>query len=167
MSKQTPLKIGTDLDDVIFAFMESYINRFGNPKTDSEITKNVYKLRKDKDFWTNLPVIRHCDFVPALYCTKRISSKRFTKDSLAKNGFPERPIYQRHYQRGPKSTLIKGRCDVFIDDSISNFKEINAAGIPCLLMDAPHNQGFETPYRIYTLTLAEIKQVYARRINTI
>lgn len=161
MNRYSTLKVGMDLDDVIFDFMGSYIKKFGNPKTDSEITKNVYKLRKDRDFWTNLPVIRHLDFIPALYCTKRISSKQFTKDALALNGFPERPLYQRYYQRGPKSTLIKGRCDVFIDDSISNFKEINAAGIPCLLMDAPHNQGFETPYRIYSLTLNEIKEKYS------
>lgn len=159
--KNKNLKIGLDLDDVIFDFMGSYLNRFGIPKEDYIITKNVYKLKKDKDFWLNLPVLRTIDFIPALYCTKRISNKTWTKDALALNGFPERPIYQRHYQRSPKSPLIKGRVDVFIDDSISNFTEINKSGIPCLLMDAPHNQGFETPYRIYTLTLAEIKKKYS------
>jgi 5'(3')-deoxyribonucleotidase len=158
MKKQ--LLIGLDLDDVLFDFFGEYLKIFGKPKTDSEITKNVFKLRNNKVFWENLPKIRNIDFIPALYCTKRISSKTWTKNCLAKNHFPNRPLYQRYYQLGKKSTLIKGRCDVFIDDSVSNFKEINSSGTLCLLMDAPHNQHFDTPLRIKELSLKEIKTKY-------
>lgn len=164
--KNKNIRIGLDLDDVIFDFVGSYLIKFGKPKEDYIITKNVYKLKKNKDFWINLPILRNIDFVPALYCTKRINNKNWTKDALALNGFPDRPLYQRYYQRGSKSTLIKGRVDVFIDDSISNFKEINASGIPCLLMDAPHNQGFETPHRIFNLKLSEIKEKYNEYIRS-
>ena len=48
------LKIGLDIDDVLAEFMQVYLNRFGTPKQDSEITKNVQNvLRKDRFFWEN------------------------------------------------------------------------------------------------------------------
>lgn len=154
------LKIGLDIDDTILVFWETYINKFGNPKTDSIITKNVYKLRKDKAFWENLPKLRDIDFEPELYCTKRINSKKYTRTSLESNGFPIRPIYQMYYQKGNKADLIKGKVDVFIDDSVFNFKTLNESGVPCLLIDAPHNHNCDTPYRIYDLKYETILKSY-------
>jgi len=156
------LRIGLDIDDVLAGFFDTYKRTFTKPKDmeDVNITRNVDKLKNNKHFWTTLPKINNIDFVPALYCTKRVNKKCWTKDWLAANHFPERPVYQMYFQRGNKATMIKGRVDVFIDDSISNFVKMNASGVPCLLMDAPHNQGFETPYRIYSLTLKEIKEKY-------
>ena len=133
------LKIGLDIDDTLLDFWTEYIKCFGNPKEDRVVTRNVYKLRKNRNFWENLPKLREIDFVPELYCTKRINSKVYTKRSLEKHGFPIRPIYQMYYQKGNKADLIKGRVDVFIDDSISNFEMLNKSGVRCLLIDAPHN----------------------------
>lgn len=157
------LRIGLDIDDVLAGFFEMYKKTFTRPRDliDANITKNVRSLKYNKEFWLSLPKLRDIDFVPAIYCTKRINPKRITKDWLALNHYPERPVYQMYYQQGNKATMIKGRVDVFIDDSVSNFEKINASGIPCLLMDAPHNAYFETPFRIYTLTLAEIKEKYS------
>ena len=135
------LKIGCDIDDVLAEWYDTYFNRFGKPKNDSEITKNVFNvLRHDKNFWENLPVLNTLSFIPELYCTKRVNSKTYTKNWLKKNGFPMRPIYQMYYQKGNKADLIKGKVDVFIDDSISNVIQMNKAGVPCLLYDRPHNQ---------------------------
>ncbi len=162
------LRVGLDLDDCVFDFMGEYLKLFGTPKSDSQITKNVHKLRKNKQFWENLPKIRSIDFEPTLYCTKRINSKTYTKNALIKNGFPIKPIYQRYYQKGPKSTMIKGRVDVFVDDSISNFKEMNANGVFCLLIDCEHNQNFKTDLRIHDLNYETILNKYnqhGRKIN--
>jgi len=161
------LLIGLDIDDVLAGFFDMYQERFTKPKdmVDYNITKNVRSLRMDREFWMSLPKLRDLDFIPALYCTKRINSKTITKDWLAANHFPERPIYQRYYQKAAKSPLIKGRVDVFIDDSIGNFLEMNLNGVPCLLMDAPHNRHFDTPFRIYSLTLNEIKDNYNKLIS--
>ena len=64
------LRIGLDIDDCLADFMGSYLERFGEPKRDYEITKNVQQvLIKDKQFWENLPVINTLDFVPELYCS--------------------------------------------------------------------------------------------------
>lgn len=160
------LRIGLDIDDTIATFWSHYINKFGNPKSDFEITKNVQrKLRHDKKFWTGLDVANTIDFVPELYCTKRVNPKSYTKQWLIENGFPNRPIYQMYLQTGNKATMIKGRVDVFIDDSISNFKKLNESGVPCLLIDAPQNQGFETSLRIYSLNYNEILTTYNNGFN--
>lgn len=157
------LKIGFDIDDTLAEFINTYFNRFGKPKNNSEITKNVFNvLRRDKNFWENLPVLNTLSFIPELYCTKRVNSKTYTKNWLKKNGFPMRPIYQMYYQKGNKADLIKGKVDVFIDDSISNVIQMNKAGVPCLLYDRPHNQNYDFVGRIYSLDYTEIEETYYR-----
>lgn len=154
------LRIGLDIDDVLVDFMGAYLKRFGKPKADHFITKNVYKMRKDKQFWENLPKLNDINFIPELYCTKRVCSKVFTKNSLMKCGFPKRNIFQMYYQHGNKADMIKGKVDLFIDDSVSNMTKMINSGIPCFLMDAPHNRYFNTVNRIYNLDYTTILNKY-------
>lgn len=161
------MRIGLDLDGTLDDFWNPYIKRFGQPKGDYEITKNVNRiLSKDRDFWLNLPVLRCIDFIPELYCTKRVNPKTWTRKWLEENGFPIRPIYQMYYQYGNKATMIKGRVDVFVDDSISNFIKLNLSGVPCLLIDQPDNQDWGPIGRIYTLNKEEIIDAYNLFIDT-
>lgn len=161
------MRIGLDLDGTVDDFMNPYLERFGNPKKDSEITKNVMQiLSKDRDFWLSLPVLRHIDFIPELYCTKRVNPKPWTRKWLIEHGFPNRPIYQMYYQQGNKATMIKGRVDVFVDDSISNFIMLNLSGVPCLLIDQPDNQKWGPIGRIYSLNKEEIIDAYNLLIDT-
>lgn len=161
------MRIGLDLDGTVDDFMNPYLERFGNPKKDSEITKNVTQiLSKDRDFWLSLPVLRYIDFIPELYCTKRVNPKQWTRKWLVEHGFPNRPIYQMYYQHGNKATMIKGRVDVFIDDSISNFIKLNLSGVPCLLIDQPDNQEWGPVGRIYSLNKEEIVDAYNLFIDT-
>ena len=155
------LRIGTDCDGCIDDFWNPYVERFGHPKNDFEITKNCQqKLSRDREFWINLPVLHRMNFTPELYCTKRTSSKNYLRHWLERNNFPKSPIYQVFYQYGSKAPLIKGRVDVFVDDSIANFLDINKAGIPCLLMDNPSNKHLGPMLRIHSLQLEEIEDVY-------
>lgn len=161
------MRIGLDLDGTVDDFMNPYLERFGSPKKDSEITKNVMQiLSKDRDFWLSLPVLRHIDFIPELYCTKRVNPKQWTRKWLIEHGFPNRPIYQMYYQHGNKATMIKGRVDVFVDDSISNFIKLNLSGVPCLLIDQPDNQEWGPIGRIYSLNKEEIVDAYNLFIDT-
>lgn len=161
------MRIGLDLDGTIDDFWNPYIKRFGYPKKDSEVTKNVMQiLSKDREFWLNLPILRTIDFIPELYCTKRVNPKTWTRKWLIKNGFPNRPIYQMYYQQGNKAAMIKGRVDIFIDDSISNFIKLNLSGVPCLLIDQPDNQEWGPIGRIYTLSKEEILDTYNLFIDT-
>ncbi len=171
------LKIGLDIDDTLLDFWGAYLKRFGKPKSDAEITYNVYqKLRTDKDFWVNLELINRPDFKPDLFCTKRVNPKSWTKESLIKNRlYPDSrngeieniPIYQLYYQLGQKSKLIKGRVDVFVDDSLKNFIEMNLNGVPCLLMDNEGNHSWGPIGRIYSLDYEEIEDTYYLFKNTI
>ena len=154
------LKIGLDIDDTLLDFFGQYLKRFGTPKSDPQITKNVVKLKKDKQFWESLPKLREIDFIPELYCTKRINPKSYTRNSLKANGFPIKPIYQMYYQHGNKSTMIKGKIDVFIDDSVSNFIKMNNSGVFCLLITTPNNQSFKTDLRINDLNYETILEKY-------
>ena len=80
------LRIGLDIDDTVCDFINPYLKRFGTPHKDSEITRNVNRiLIKDREFWLNLPVINRPDFMPALYCTKRVHSKAWSKKFLELN----------------------------------------------------------------------------------
>jgi len=156
------LKIGLDIDEVLADWWNPYIKRFGLPKTDSEITKNCQQvLRYDRKFWLSLPVIRRPEkFEPILYCTKRSCVKDYSKTWLDNNDFPHKPVYQQICQCASKAPMIKGRIDVFIDDSIKNWIDLNMSGIPCLLMDAPNNRNTGPILRIHSLDYDEIEEVF-------
>ncbi len=161
------LRISLDLDDTLADFLGPYYSRFGEPKNDYEITRNVFrKLRYDREFWTTLPVMDYINFVPEIYCTKRVNPKSYSKEWIRRNGFPIRPIYQMYYQHGNKADIIKGRCDVLIDDSISNVRMAINSGLPALLIDRPHNQG-DAMFRIYSLDIKEIEYAYNLELETL
>ena len=157
------LRIACDIDQVLADFESAY-NKYYNTdmskENDYHITKNVYKLRYNKEFWTNLEVIDRPNFIPYIYATKRINLKSYTREWLLKNGFPDRPIYQTIYQYGNKADIIKGRCDVLIDDSVSNVYKCIKSGVPALLIDRPHNQSIGPEFRIYNLDIDEITEGY-------
>lgn len=154
-------RIGLDLDDTICGFYGPYFKRFGIPEKDNEITRNVTRiLINDKDFWLGLPVINRPNFVPTLYCTKRVHPKAWSRKFLELNGLPIAPIYQVCCQTASKAPRIKGRVDVFVDDSISNFIDLNMNGIPCLLIDGSHNKSWGPVGRIFSLDRAEIEDCF-------
>ena len=157
------LRIALDIDDTIGGFIDAY-NRYYktdiSKEKDSKITRQVNKLRYNKSFWESLSKIEDIDFIPEMYCTKRVNPKDYTKNWLRENNFPVKPVYQVVYQKGNKARFIKGRCDVLIDDSVSNVLDCINAGLPALLIDRPHNRWFGPEYRIYSLSYTEIEEAY-------
>lgn len=154
------LKVALDIDDCIASFYQNYEERFGPNNPNHIITRDVYSLRNDKEFWEGLSVIDRPDFEPHIYCTKRINSKTYTKNWLKKNNFPNKPIYQMYHQNGNKADMIKGRCDVLIDDSYFNVKKCIESGLPALLITRSHNENIDTPYRVNSLKYKDIKSKY-------
>jgi hypothetical protein len=155
------LRIGLDCDDTCNYWWRCYIERFGMPASDSVITKHVQRvLIKDKDFWLGLPEKHKPNFDVALYCSKRVNPKPWTKQWLQEHSYPEAPVYQICSQRKNKADVIKGRVDVFVDDSVSNFIAMNLAGVPCLLMDSESNEDWGPIGRVYSLDKYEIEDAY-------
>lgn len=152
-----------DLDGCLCDFYGSYLDRFGKPTQDEEITKNVQTvLRTDKEFWLNLPVLNQLNFKPKQYTTARIIPKEWIREYLRKELFPEAPIYQIFGYGISKYTKVKmGGCHVHVDDSLSVFFDLNKKGIPCLLLDSECNRHWDEPVgRIYSLNEEEIKDAY-------
>lgn len=156
------LKISVDLDDTIFDWNKYYITQFGTPKTDRDITKNVMTvLKKNRDFWINQPLIQTPNFIPHCYCTARIISKKLIRKQIQLNNLPNAPVYQVFgFGLSKYAQLRRANVDVHIDDSISNFIDLNSKGIPCLLIDRPHNQEWGPIGRIYSLDKDEIIDIY-------
>lgn len=156
------IRIALDLDDTIFDFIGAYRNLFPRDKDLKEpsITKNVLSLRRDKKFWEGLPLLEMPNFEPCIYATKRINSKVYTRNCLHKHGLPIKPIYQIYTQRGNKANIIKGRCDVLVDDSAFNCYQALEVGFPAILITRPHNMHSDYPYRVSKLDIEEILEVY-------
>lgn len=156
------LKISCDIDGVLADFYGPYLKRFGIPKEDSEITKNVRNILKtDKDFWLNLPVINELNWTPRQYTTARVIRKQWIKEYLDKELFPKAPIYQIFgYSLSKYSKIRMTGCHLHIDDSLSVFLDLNKKGIPCLLLDSPFNQDWGPVGRIYSLDKDEIEDTY-------
>lgn len=155
------MRIGLDIDDVLLHWYSAYLERFGKPKNEYEITKHVFRdLRSDREFWLNLEPKHYPNFPVTLYCTKRVCNKNWSKRWIEEHDYPDAPIYQIFTQTKNKANVVKGLVDVFIDDSLSNFKAMNLSGVPCLLMDAEYNQEWGPIGRVYSLDINEIKEVY-------
>lgn len=152
------IRIALDIDDCLADFWGEYVKRFGQPKNDAEITRNVHNvLRHDKEFWLSLPkLVDELDFDVELYCTKRVHNKAWTRQWLKANGFPDRPIYQVYYQKDDKSRFIKGKVDLFIDDSFTNVMQCNNAGILTLMPTTEGNAKYNSAYRIPNISKASI-----------
>ena len=155
------LEIGLDIDEVLADWSGPFFKRF-KPKNDADITRICNRvINKDRNFWLNLPVIQYpIGFEPKLYCTKRSCLKTYSKEWLDNNGFPHKPVYQVFCQTDNKARYIKGRIDVFIDDSPRNVIQMNRSGVPTLLMDTPFNQDFGPVLRIYSLDYDEIEDAF-------
>lgn len=162
------LKISCDIDGVIADFYLPYVNKFGVPKKDSEITKNVRgSLATDKDFWLSLPIINRPNFKIRQYTTARTIPKVWIKTYLENTGMPKAPIYQLPSYCISKVPKIKmGGCNLHIDDSLKVFIDCNIKGIPCLLMDNPANQEWGPIGRIYSLDKEEVEDTYNLFVNT-
>lgn len=161
------LRIGLDIDNTIADFDSHYLRRFGKfPNHDWGITRNVNNiLIKEKAFWLTLPILRMPEFKPRLYCSSRINPKQWTKTYLQRNDFPEAPLYQVKGYGTSKYDALKGRVDVFIDDSIFNFEDLNIKGILCLLITTNSNSHYDTPLRIHDLNIDTITDKYYYAVN--
>ena len=57
------------------------------------------------------------------------------------------------------------KVDLFIDDSIGNFEDLNSKGLLCFLITSNSNKDYQTDLRINTLNIEEIMELYMKYYN--
>lgn len=162
------MRVYLDVDDVVLEWHKGYAKRFNCDvprrwRSSKKMTERLNILSKEKDFWLNLDVKNRPDFIPAGYVSARGIPKAWTVESLKINDIPGRSLIRQVGWGESKIDILKElKCDIFIDDKYATFKECHKNGIFCLLMDAPHNQHIQTPFRIYTLNIDNILYMWRK-----
>lgn len=152
-------KIALDIDDVVCDFKKGFNEKTGlelNPywNCNYDISNQLDKLKDDKDFWVNLPVLHRPNFEPFCYISSRSIPIEFTQEFIQKNGLPCAPVYHVPWNTSKIQTLKDLNIDILIDDKWENFVEANNNGIYCYLMNSSHNKHYDAKNRrIYDLNL--------------
>ena len=153
-------KIGLDVDEVLADWVTHWCDREGiaRPKNwhfTRKLSEKTKELQGDKDFWLSIPPKINPDklhFEPHCYITSRPIPNEWTEEWLDKNGFAAVPVYT--IQPGESKVEIAKRegVEIFVDDSMDNFIDLNNAGICCYLMDAAHNRRYDVGHkRLYNI----------------
>jgi hypothetical protein len=138
-------RLGCDIDGVFADFEQYFLKYFELPDhhpsdwKDSRFSDNMWKVTDD--FWRGCPPIESAKLLTypvTLYCTARNCPDNIIEEWLSKHGFQQAPIYNVGLS-GVKSKVLRGKCDVFVDDAYHNYLDITQSGIPCYLMTRPHN----------------------------
>lgn len=164
------LNIYLDVDDVVADWLPTFCKHYDCPIPTSWVNPDVTlerltELKKNKSFWINLPVRHYPNFRPNGYLSARSIPVRWTYEFMKINSISGRSnINHVPWNISKINKLKELKCDIFIDDKIETFKECHENGIFCLLMDAPHNQTINTPYRIYDLNIKSILNLWKKYI---
>ena len=150
-----PRRIGLDIDEVVANFTKAYAKKYNIelPNSwwfDPQIMDRLGDLAKNKDFWMNIEPLFHPDelnFEPICYITHRVIPTEWTVEWLQKNKFPNAPVITVDNRDDKVKKAKEQKLDVFVDDNIETFHEMNQNGIMCYLFDAKHNQRFRVGHR--------------------
>lgn len=152
------MRKGFDVDGVIAAFGEYFLEYLNIPDRtppsmwdDPRFLDNMHLVKYDQNFWLNIPPLINPKILEGhveLYCTARDIDAAVTSLWLLRNGFPNSTSVLSVGLGKSKVSYLKGRVDAFLDDSVKNFEELNAAGINCYLYTRSHNVDYKTEKRI-------------------
>jgi hypothetical protein len=151
-------KIGLDIDEVLCNWLGDWTKKYNmdtpvNWSFDPDMMKRFNEMKKENkldDFFLNLqPLIDPMDipFEPHCYITSRPVDSKITETWLAKHGFPARPVFTTSVGNSKVDIALEQGLEIFVDDSFSNFVDLNKAGVCCFLMDAPHNERYDVGHK--------------------
>jgi hypothetical protein len=154
---EKPLRIGLDIDGVLSDFIGGIRAEypFGMDDPESWNTPRIRDMfeiiKNNESFWLGLkPLVdpKKIPFEPACYITFRATPASITQQWLDNYEFPRAPLISLEIHGSSKVEAAKDQnLDVFVDDRYETFLELNAAGIFCYLMDAPHNRKYNVGFR--------------------
>lgn len=171
------LDIGIDLDGVCYDFVESlrhYLithEDFIHEELPETTTWNFFEDNWNMDLETYLEHFRNGVDAGVVFlhgpphdgCKETLEKFMEDGDSLNivthRRSAGQRPVHntidwlQREEIPFTNLTFAKDktvvRNDVFIEDNVDNFLDLEAAGVRAYIMDRPWNQHLDTPYRVY------------------
>lgn len=153
-------KIALDIDGVLAGLEEAYLGNNRTPATDWDDPrfKNEDFLSKIQDdtFMLSLPVIDSFNFPIVGYVTARGVDTSTTQQWLDKHLFPSKPIVTVGLNKSKVEAVKELGADIFVDDSIYNFIELNNAGVTCYLRTRPHNE----KYNVGTLRISNLNELF-------
>jgi uncharacterized HAD superfamily protein len=150
------LKVGLDIDGVLADFTGHLMKVSGNEGhiaehwNDPIVRREFDKIKKDENFWATIPPLltrQDIPFEPHCYITARSIDPAVTQEWLNKNLFPTAPLYCVGVGESKIEIAKKSGIDVMVDDSITNFAELNSNGVFCYLYDAPYNRKYNVGYK--------------------
>jgi uncharacterized HAD superfamily protein len=157
-------RIGLDVDDVLADFTSAWKDYYNlnelphNWYFDRTINQKFEEMKKNgvlDDFYMKLkPKVDPKDlkFEPYCYITSRPVDKEVTERWLDMNGFSAGKVYSIGIEQSKVEVAKSASIDIFVDDKLQNFIELNNAGICTFLFDAPHNRKYNVGYkRIHSL----------------
>ena len=119
--------------------------------------KNNWKLiADDEKFWTTIPFIKETrslikrDRIRG-FCTARSCPSQVTREWFRMNGIEDMPIITVGLNGKKSDYLNQVGCEIFVDDAVHNFEDLNNNGIDCYLLTRSHNIYYETTKRINKL----------------
>lgn len=160
------INIYLDIDDVVADWIPTFCKRYDCPIPTTWVNpyitlERLTELKKDKQFWTSLPIRHKANFRPKGYLSARSIPKEWTYQFMKINQLAGRSNINQVPWNVSKIDKLKALgCDIFIDDKPETFEDCHKAGIFCLLMDAPHNEYIETEYRVHDLDIKTIMEKY-------
>lgn len=147
-----PIKYGLDIDGVLADFVGHLMKYTGNEghvpiHWNDPITRNNFgKIAKDNEFWSTIPPLLNREdipFEPHAYITARSVPQEITQEWLDRNLFPKAKLICVGTGESKVEVAKASGIDIMIDDSYTNFIELNAAGVFCYLYDAPYNRQYD------------------------
>jgi len=151
-----PKKIGLDIDGVLADFTGYLMKVSGNEDHKAEhwndpiVRREFEKIKKDPEFWANIPPLMSGKEVPFevhCYITARSIDPSVTQAWLDKNHFPSATLYCVGIGESKIEIAKKAGMDIFVDDSYTNFVELNNAGVFTYLYSAPYNLKYDVGHR--------------------
>lgn len=155
------MKIALDIDGVLADYGKHLLDYLNiKDKTppikwnDSRFIENFDKIKDDKQFWLTIPVLtppQDIKFDFECYVTARPISSEITALWLKKNGFPDKEVFTIGHNQSKVNILQEQKIEIFLDDAIHNFTEINKTDIICFLFDSTYNKEIRTTLRVYDM----------------